>query len=176
VSTFYYWMPALLNAIGTRISADTTLTAMLGAPTNVTASFPVPAVDPEGTSYPLITFAPVGSINDDTFEGRLELHTIEVHIFHQTMSLVDSMPLAKMIQIRDRLLGDWVCQTTRIPTFGLDRWTPTFPAVTGIAQTDYVADIMVFKSWVDATGFDDSGVREFVLTFEVRLEKRRPTS
>lgn len=173
------FIPALLKAINDRLSGDTIasvgLTTYLGnGATSVRTSFPPPGVDPPGTTYPLVTITPVSDSVDDAFDGRFHRFTIEVRLFVAEQSTSQSVDtLLTMVKMHERVIGDWPEQSNRTPTYGLDRWTPSFSGYTGDFATAYAATTMVYEGFNDQTE-PVGGLREWNLVFSVNLFKQRP--
>lgn len=170
--------PALLKAINARLSGDTGasgLTPLLGnGATSVRTSFPPPAVDPPGTTYPLVTITPVADAVDDTFDGRFLKYEIEVRLFVEEQAATQSVDtLLVMLKMHERVVGDWPEQSTRVPSYGLDRWQPDFTGYTGDVATAYTATHMEYAGYSDQTG-PLGGIREWCLNFNVSLFKRKP--
>lgn len=178
------FLPALWQAIRTRLTGDATLVALLGSSgaSNITVTFPFPAVDPSGGSYPKITINPVSVVPDDTFPDRRQVCTLELHIWVEEITGTDAeqttSSLLRLAKIHERVLGDWPYQLVNVqPTYGLDRWKPDFSAQTGDGASDYEAEQIthVDPGMIDLTD-SDSGLRHWQLVFRCALNKTRPTS
>jgi len=168
----YY--PALLKSIGTRLQADTTLVGYMGGSDstartlNIATTFPKPAADPRGTTYPFVCIWPVSDVVDDTFDGRKLDLTFEVHAFTEVQPTTTDSTLLKLVKIHERIVGDWASHSDRVPVYGLDRFLPDFTGYTGDAATAYSATHIEYKGFQDLT--DPIGDRrEWVMTFDVSM-------
>ena len=169
----YY--PALLYAIKTRLQADSTLVGYMGGATtpektlNIVTTFPRPAVDPRGTTYPYVAIWPVSDTIDDSFMGRKVEVMFEVHLYVEGSPQTADPTLLKMTKQHERVIGDWPSHSNRTPAYGLDRWFPDFTGNSGDAVTSYVPDMVVYRGFQDLT--DPMGDRrEWVLTFATTLQ------
>lgn len=167
------FVPALLKAIDARFSADTTLLALLAGGTSaaITATFPPPATDPQGsTTYPKLVFRLDYAKNDDSFPGRRFDCKVSIHIFVAERDVSGSDSYLVLWKIHERVMGDWPEQSNRIPTYGLDRWRPDFSAQTGDAASSYVSENMQVEDTSDVTE-EDGGLRRLILSFSVALNR-----
>lgn len=167
--------PALLKSIKARLQADTTLVGYMGGADsaarllNITTTFPKPASDPRGTSYPFVSFWPISDSVDDTFECRKLDVTFEVHAFTEVQPTAADATLLKMVKIHERIVGDWASHSDRVPVYGLDRFQPDFTGYTGDAATAYSATHIEYQGFHDLT--DPIGDRrEWVMTFGVSMK------
>ncbi len=173
------YLPALLQAIQTRLSGDATLLTYLGtgAATAISTTFGFPAVDPMGTTYPRICIMPISETPDDPFKSRRSLIGIDVMIYAVETPQSGGTganaqtSLATMLRIHERVMGDFPDQATSIPSYGLDWWTPDFTAQTGLAATTYASETMVFTGFTNETDIE-GGLRCFRISFQVGLNKR----
>jgi hypothetical protein len=169
------FIPALWYAINARLSADTTLTALLGSngANNIVNTFPPIAVDPPGTSYPLVVFKFVSADTDDALRTRRYDMMFEVHLFVSEKSTSDSLLL--MSKIHERVLGDWPESSASppVPAYGLDRWQADFTSQSGDYATSYSPEIMEHTSTIESSSDDDRGLRQWIMTFKVALDYRQ---
>lgn len=164
--------PAIFKAVRDRLAADTTLTGLLaGASANaITWEMPQQASDPPSGFYPRVVLEYVADERDEAFKTRRVVYTFEVHIYHRERAASGEDAVLTMAKIAERIVGDWPDQTSRTPTYGLDRWAPDFTAQTGDYATSYAAETMLHTGSVNATD-RGSGLIEWVLTFQVGLDK-----
>lgn len=169
------WEPALYHAIAARLLGDNTgtgnLCSLLASTTgSIKASFPQPAVDPRGSTYPCVTFACVDeSIPDEPFDGRYMEHLLELRIYVEEQPSDGSESLLTLSKIKARVLGNWPEKNSSTPPdYGLDRWQPDFTGYTGDSSTSYSANHIVFDSGYDATD-PGAGIREWVYRFKCRM-------
>lgn len=169
------YLPALLQAIQTRLTGDATLLALLGTGTGtaITTTFGFPAVDPMGTTYPRIIITPMSETPDDPFKSRRSLIGIDVMIYalETPPSGATQTSLLTMLKIHERVMGDFPDQSTGVPSYGLDWWTASFSGQTGDAATTYAAETMVFTGFTNETD-PEGGLRCFRISFSVGLNKR----
>jgi len=116
-----FYLPKLWPAIRTRLSADATLTAI------VPALYMAEGLNTDGNPMPLISYNIVSVTPIDAFKTATDEVTFDVHLFAERAGLgTDGGDIADtMATALNRIRGDWMDQTTRVPTFGLDRYTFT---------------------------------------------------
>lgn len=169
------FIPAILKAIDARLSGDSTLVALLGTTTSaaITATFPPPAVDPPGTSYPLVVFKFLSADNEDALRTRRFLMMFEVHLFVAEKNATTDT-LLTMCKIHERVIGNWPESSAEppVPAYGLDRWSPSFSGQTGDAASSYAPEMMEHLSTIEASDQDDRGIRQWIMTFRVGLDYR----
>jgi hypothetical protein len=173
---------AMVQAIQTRLAADTAvtngLTVLLGSngAGNIRTTYAAPAVDPTGTTYPLVQVWPMSDNVDDSFEGRrLEcLYNVRASVA-KNAATSGYDPVLLLMRIHERIVGDWPDQVTRVPSYGLDRWQADFTAQTGFGATTYAAETMEYTGY-NGVFDDEDTIMRWDLTFRVGLNKRRPTS
>lgn len=170
------YVTALWKAINDRLGGDTTLVGLLanGSANSITNREPLSASD-SGTSYPCVSFSYQGSDvgrgdESEGFDVRVHRVTFEVHLYVQRVPPSGSTdPLTLAAKIGGRIHGDWEDQSNRIPSFGLDRWQPSFSGYTGDAATSYAASICELQR-VDV--IPEDGLVHWVYVFESLLSKK----
>lgn len=170
------YVPALWKAVGDRLAGDSTLVALLagGSANSITSYLPQPATD-ASASYPWVTFRLIDRsvAESEPFETRNHIVTFSVLLFVQErpVSSVSTDPLVTLAKIEERVLGDWSEQSTRVPTYGLDRWQPDFSGHTGDAVSTYSPTEILYQGTSDQS---ESGLLSWELSFQVQINKQRP--
>lgn len=173
------WEVATLYAMQTRLGADTVLcdvsTGLLGpnGSSNIRTYFAPPSVDPPGTTFPIIQIWPMSDTQADTEDTRIldTLLNLRVNVPKVTAVSGDD-PLLTLLKIRERLIGDWPAHSTRVPTYGMDRWQMDFTGQTGDAASTYSATTMVYTG-SNANFDDEDSVMRSDLNFAVSLCKAK---
>ncbi len=167
------FIPAIWKAIDTRLTGDASLLTLLGSngANNVRLAFPMPAVDPPGTTFPLVVFRFRSADVDDGFGTRRYNMTFDLDLYCEAKPLAGGTSWLTMAKIHERVIGDWPNQSSRTPTYGLDRWIPDFSAQTGDAATTYAPEAMCHTGTVDASDETDNYVK-WVATFTIALDLR----
>ena len=180
--TTQLYLPALGKAITDRLQGDTTLLGLLaGADATaqklrITNTFPLMAADPPGTTYPHVTHYCAGAEVDDPLDGRRHVVGIEVRwkVQEQKEGATPANQLRVFHKILERLIGDFPAQLLSAgPSYGLDRWKPSFAGYTGEYASAYSPEEMVLKSWADITDMSSGGIREGMANFEVGIDQTR---
>jgi hypothetical protein len=174
------WNVAMVQAMQTRLSGDTTptdgLTVLLGtnAAGNIRTTYAQPATDPEGTTYPLVQMWPMSDQVDDSFNGRrLEcLFNVRASVA-KTSGTSGYDPVLMLMRIHERIVGDWPDQSSRVPSYGLDRWQADLTVGTGFGATTYAAEMMVYMGY-NGVFDDEDSIMRWDMTFKVGLNKQRP--
>lgn len=167
------YLPALAKSIKDRLRGDSTLVALLPASTSIRTTYPPPGSDTTAT-YPLICIWPISDTNEDPQGGRSSRVSLEVRIYVKERGNTSAEDtLLTMMKIHERVIGDWPDQTypPPAPTYGLDRWKPSFTGYTGDAVTTYEADVLEYGGYTDASD-PDGGLREWVVQFSVYMSKK----
>lgn len=170
------YAPALYKAIHARLTGDATLAGFLGNSTaSVRAQFPNDAVDPSGTTFPLVTFYIASEeVANEGLDTRIIDYMVEFHLYVEAQPAAGGDSLLVLEKIKERIMGDWPEQATKAPSYGLDRWLPDFSAQTGDAATAYSAMVMEFRNGRDGTDFDGGGIREWIMNFSAHQVKTKP--
>lgn len=171
------YIPAIWKAINDRLGSDSTLVALLanGSANSITNREPFSASD-SGTSFPCVSFAYMGSEvgngpDSEGFDTRAHIVTIEVHLYVQRVPpSTSSDPMTIAAKISGRIHGDWEDQSNRVPTYGLDRWQPSFSGYTGDAATSYSSAILELQR-IDAIPEED-GLIHWSHVYTAVLSKR----
>jgi hypothetical protein len=138
------YLPTLSLAIRTRLTADTTLTALVANPTT---SFNMgPGLDE--APLPLVHFNFLPPTSNDAFRMSSDEILLDLHVYAERRPganppVVYSDAYTHAATICERICGDWHAQTYPTgPTFGLDRWRPDLSAVGWSATTMQVVSRM----------------------------------
>lgn len=163
---------ALWEAIDTRLSADSTLTALLGnGSSSIRFQTVPPATNPSGTTYPMVVFKWKASIPDDALSTRREQIEFDIEIYVEEQPASGADGVLTFFKIRERIIGDWPEQANRTPTYGLDRWIPDFSAQTGDTATSYAGEMIVRGDARDESDFED-GKLKMVIPFKTAMDLR----
>jgi hypothetical protein len=169
------FVPALFTAIDNRLSADTTLLALLGTGTSVNISngrLP-PATDPPGSTLPCVVFKYQSDAPDDAFSTRRYVVTFQIEMYVEDQPALDSANSPLILEkIFERVLGDWPGNgNNRVPVYGLDRWIPDFSGQSGDSSTVYSSEMMIYKGSYNDSDAEDGRLKK-VSTYEVALDLR----
>lgn len=104
------------SAIQARAATDGTLVALVGGSglPQFTNMF-----GPSNLVYPYVVYTVRETVSMDSFTKRVSECEIEFHVFDE---VANGNANAQAILVR--ILGDWPAQSTRVPSFGFDRWRP----------------------------------------------------
>lgn len=142
---------------------------------SIRATFPNDAVDPQGTTFPTATFYIASdSINGEGLDERIVEFIVEVHIYVEAQPAAGGDSLLVQEKIKERVIGDWPEQSSKAPSYGLDRHILDFTGHTGDAVTAYSAMSCEYLNGRDATDFDGGGIREWIQTYRVGMVKQKP--
>lgn len=143
--------------IRTRLTGDTTLTALLGATSSVFNQYV-----PPDTAFPYVWYVIENSENVETFRTASIEVSFSVHwAVEERANAYDPIARARAIELR--LFGDWYAQSAgTAPTYGLNRWQPT------LSGSGWSADIV---SWQGTRPNHAEGVMAWYQEYTVRLSK-----
>lgn len=158
-----WYLPQLEKAVYDRLAADTGTGGLFNVSSPLVTACYNGEVKAE-QAYPFLSLNVVSAPSQDSMDTRVRLVTMDVHVYCKKSqdpgdSSYDGMDVGG--KIIERVVGDWDQQSSRSPTFGLDRWKPTL--------TSWVADN--FRSIEERADHED-GVYHWVLTFEVYVSRR----
>lgn len=131
ISVYY----EIKEKVQTQLTGDATLAALLGTATAIYDTIPKAAYS---GMYPFIVRSDRMD-RADAFNAAVINYDFDVQIRLESQTKYGSdTPLARMDLIIRRVLGDWDAQSTRVPTFGLDHWTPG-----ALSTSGYYADTVM---------------------------------
>lgn len=171
------YVPAIWKAVGDRLAGDSTLVALLagGSANSITSFIPSPATDASAV-YPWVTFKirNIAVSGDEPFETRAHDIAFSVLLLVQErpVSSVSTDPLITIAKIQERIVGDWSEQSTRVPSYGLDRWQPDFTSYTGDAASTYSPVQILYESTDCDAG--EPGLHIWDMSFRLTINKQRP--
>lgn len=173
--TTQLYIPAIGKAITSRLQNDATLVTLLGAAIRITNTFPTNAADPPGTTYPFVSFYCSDGVVDESFDGRRHVVTTEFRVKVEERPAAGGDSVLVMAKIVDRIIGDFPAQSgTAGPSYGLDRWIPSFAGYTGDYASVYTPETVVLTpGWNDVTDMLSGGIREVMVKFDVGVNQRR---
>ena len=114
-----YYIPKIWADIIARLKSDTSLTAL------------VPSIfydrQPNNATLPLINVNLASITPGDSFTDFRDLVQFDVHLWmeREGFALDGGDPFNTAATTLERILGDWVEQTGRVPTYGIEHWQPT---------------------------------------------------
>lgn len=149
-------VPAIEAEIYSRLDGDSTLTALLGGTANQEI---FNTLAPESARFPFVVFVVTGEQQEDTFETDEVTMTVAVAVYGAWPA--DYTACASIV---DRIYGDAVDQSDRVPTYGLHRWS--MGTVSG--DTSWTASEM--RRLSSQTQHTDEAL-VYVDTYEVSLSK-----
>jgi hypothetical protein len=165
------FVPALFNAIKTRLRFDSTLAALLGpgAAAGIRNQTMPPAVDPSGTTFPCVVFRFRNADSVDALRTRRYEIDFDVEMYVEENPAAGGDSLLTLCKIHERIIGNYV-DNTNLPQYGLDRWVPDFTGQSGDASTTYSAEMVIH-----VRTFDDSdaeqGRLKWVSQYKTSLDK-----
>lgn len=170
------YVPAMWKAVNTRLTGDSTLVALLagGSANSITCYQPTPvAVDSSSAQYPWVYYKLGERRPDDAFATRRHEFEFEVHVMVQERppSAVTADPITTLAKIEERIIGDWSEQSTRVPSYGLDRYIPDVSAQTGDAATNYSPEMIVYNGTIDLS---EPGILHWSCSFLWSIDKAVP--
>jgi hypothetical protein len=115
---------------------------------------------PDSQAFPYLIIASQASRQDDSMTSRHHVVQFQVSAYIDEEPGYD--PFVRGSAIGARLLGNWEATGTRIPGYGLDRWTPA------LSGSGWTASMCVF---IQTREQHEPGVLHFVHEFEVRVNK-----
>lgn len=149
-------------AVQTKLTGDATLVALLGTTPAIYEALPKTAYSGQ---YPFIAkefrFNPVYIFNVAGYSVDFD---VQIRLESDGTYGSDS-PLKRMDLILRQVLGDWDAQSTRVPTFGLDHWTPGSLATSGyyadtvmvtggplnVQHDEVIGEVVSFRSLISKT-------------------------
>lgn len=149
--------PVVMDQVYTCLSGDGTLVGLLAA---ITPGQRVPIyayLAPEQQGYPFIVCTVESNTASDAFNARVRELVFQVHSYVQEQMGGDD-PWQTIANIDQRIIGDWPQQASRLPTYGLDRWTPN------VTATGWTSDMC---GLLDSTPANELGVFHTIHRFRV---------
>lgn len=149
-------------AVQTKLTGDATLVALLGTSPAIYEALPKTAY---GGQYPFIA-KDFRFSRADSFTGAVYAVDFDVQVRLESDGTYSTdSPLTRMDLILRRVLGDWDAQSTRVPTFGLDHWTPGALSTSGyyadtvmvtggplnVQHDEVIGEVVSFRSLVSKT-------------------------
>lgn len=160
-------MPQIWLAISTRLVADSTLTGLLSNGANSLYYGDHPPRQGTANAYPYITYTTEETASDPHQDAIVLRRVVRVNIYlarRSTSATLDSVSVAA--SILTRIEGDWFEQSTRVPTYGLDRHLLVLSGSTG-----WTAGTMTMLTSGEEHGDDHL---HYWIEFEVHSTRRIP--
>jgi len=156
------WRSPLMAAINARALADTGSGGLFAAsnPLIPTAGAIYQGAAPTRAAMPFLVFRLVNIAVADTFRDVEHVVEWAMDIYvGETDTAYD--PTDRANKITERVIGDWVEQADRTPTYGFDGWSPDLSASgwTGLASNIRTAE----------RDLPEPGVVHRVIEFELRV-------
>jgi len=156
----------VIDAVLDRIKIDTTLYATgawtAALPGGITAILGPQSASP---SFPYGVINATWGEDNGAFEAVGAAFTVTITVVDKRENATD-----KLLTISNRLMGDSMKQATRLPSYGLHRWTPTLTTDATLNPLGVVADGCLYAN-LGGTGPEAQGTdhisQDFV--FEGRL-------
>jgi hypothetical protein len=149
--------PKVWAQIYARLSADSGLLSLLQT---TAPGQPAPiynTIAPEAAGFPYVLYNIESNLASDAFNARVRELVFQVHTYVQEQ-LSSADPWQRISDIDARITGDWPQQASRLPTYGLDRWTMT------LTGSGWVADMC---GLLDSTPANELGVFHTIHRFRV---------
>lgn len=155
------YLPILYQAIGDRLTGDTGTGGLFNSGTPLVTQLRNTVID-QGQAFPYLVMRCQGGDVEDGFSVRTHKVsvTIDAYIEEQPASGYD--PFDRGSKILDRVEGDWDLQSTRVPSFGLDRFTPT------LANNWYAGPFQMLR----VREAHEPGVLHWIMDFEILVSKQ----
>lgn len=154
-------LPNLWTDVRARLLADTGTGGLFNVSTPLVAGLWLVNA-PDSQAMPFLVMSSQALRNDDTFTSRHHVVEFQVSSFIEEEPATGYDPFARGASIAGRVLGDWSLQGTRLPSFGLDRWTP---ALSGSGWSASPVEFVTTREQ------HTPGVVQFVHEFVVRLSQ-----
>lgn len=152
--------PELDLAISTRLSADTTLTGLLGAATNIYNGY-FPNTDAV-SSAPYVVFHVAGGKAENSMDCRTFEITLVVTFHVRKRPVAGGDSIATCCSIMTRIEGDW--HNNQPPGYGIEHWQPT------LSTSAWEVNPWIYEGWESMV--DDEDMLKYLLTFRTFVSKR----
>lgn len=155
------YLPKLYQAIGDRLTGDTGTGGLFNVTSPLVTQFRNTVIA-SSQAFPYLVMNVTTAMNSDGFNLRSHMVTFSIHVYVEEQPNAGGDSFSTGASIIDRVEGDWDLQSTRIPSFGLDRWVPT------LTSSSWTCSQCVLLNSSEA---HDPGVLHWILDFRVYVNK-----